>query len=124
MAAVDPGEEWVVDAYGCEPAKLGDEGVLRGLLERVVEELGLKRLDAGFWYRFDGGGGVTGLVPLRESHLAVHTWPERRMAALNLYCCRGGCAWSWPERLGEALGASKVTVRRLPRGGDGDDGQG
>ena len=32
-------------------------------------------------------GGVTGVVLLAESHLAVHTWPEIAAATLDVYVC-------------------------------------
>ncbi|MDW8312913.1 MAG: S-adenosylmethionine decarboxylase, partial [Burkholderiales bacterium] len=32
-------------------------------------------------------GGITGAVLLAESHLAVHTWPERRGVTLDVYVC-------------------------------------
>ncbi len=31
--------------------------------------------------------GVTGVVLLAESHLSVHTWPELRFAAVDVYVC-------------------------------------
>src|SRR4051812_26682465 len=65
---------------------------------------------------FPGEGGITGLLLLTESHLACHTFPERGFAAFNLYCCRPGAEWPWPERLRVALGAETVLVRRLARG--------
>ena len=34
-----------------------------------------------------GAGGVTGVVLLAESHLAVHTWPELRSVTLDVYVC-------------------------------------
>jgi S-adenosylmethionine decarboxylase len=39
------------------------------------------------FHRFDGGGGVTGVVLLAESHLAVHTWPELGAVTLDVYVC-------------------------------------
>jgi S-adenosylmethionine decarboxylase len=35
-------------------------------------------------------GGVTGVVLLAESHLAVHTWPEIEAATLDVYVCNLG----------------------------------
>jgi S-adenosylmethionine decarboxylase proenzyme len=31
--------------------------------------------------------GVTGVVLLAESHLAIHTWPERGFVSIDLYVC-------------------------------------
>ncbi len=35
-------------------------------------------------------GGITGVVLLAESHLAVHTWPELEAATLDVYVCNLG----------------------------------
>jgi len=35
-------------------------------------------------------GGVTGVVLLAESHLAVHTWPELGAVTLDVYVCNFG----------------------------------
>jgi len=31
--------------------------------------------------------GVSGVVVIAESHLAIHTWPERRYAAVDIFTC-------------------------------------
>lgn len=33
------------------------------------------------------GAGVTGVILLAESHLAVHTWPEHRTVTIDIYVC-------------------------------------
>lgn len=121
MPVGDMGEEWVVDAFGCDPEALRDLPRLRALTLRILSEVRLHALSEGFWHEFPGEGGVTGLVPLSESHLALHTYPEHGVAAFNLYCCRSGCAWPWKQRLSEALGATSVSVRHLERGGTKQD---
>jgi len=64
----------------------------------------------------DDAGGITGVVVLSESHLAVHTFPERGFAAVNLYCCRPRAPWPWAQGLGDALGATEVLVSSHLRG--------
>jgi S-adenosylmethionine decarboxylase len=111
------GTEWVVDAHGCEANLLRSQEVLAALFDRIVQELGLRTAGAPLWHVFSGPGGVTGMLLLMESHLTCHTFPERGFASFNLYCCRPLDEWPWPERLAESLGARRVEVRSLVRGG-------
>jgi len=110
------GVEWLVDAFDCDPRGLRSREALAAVFGRIVGELDLHPVGEALWRVFPGEGGVTGLWLLTESHLACHTFPERRFAAFNLYCCRPRQEWPWAERLAEALGAGRVRVRQLSRG--------
>lgn len=109
------GREWIVDAHGCDPARLADLPSLQALFARIVAELRLTPVADPIWHVFPGPGGITGLVPLAESHLTVHTFPEHGSACLDLFCCRERPAWPWDERLRALLGAGTVTVRSVER---------
>ena len=109
------GREWVVEAYGCDPARLADVGALAGLFARLVAELDLRPVAPAHWHRFPGPGGVTGLCLLAESHLAVHTFPEHASLCLNLFCCVPRPEWDWERGLARHVGAREVRVRRLAR---------
>jgi S-adenosylmethionine decarboxylase len=112
----EAGREWLVDATGIEPSPLRDLARVQAIVARLVEEAGLSPLGEPQWHVFPGEAGVTGLVMLAESHVAVHTFPELGLATFNLYCCRPRPAWAWKERLEEMLGAREVTVRTYDRG--------
>jgi len=109
------GTEWLIEAAGCDAERLRDESVLRSIFDRIIGDLGLKSVGA-IWHKFDGEGGVTGLVALTESHLACHTYPEHGTATFNLYCCRTRPEWDWEGELREALGAKQVLVHKVERG--------
>jgi S-adenosylmethionine decarboxylase len=109
------GTEWLVEAVGCEPELLRDEGLLRSMLDRVIVDLGLRPVGS-VWHKFDGEGGVTGLVALTESHLACHTYPEYGTATFNLYCCKERPEWDWNTNLIESLQAASVAVLKIERG--------
>lgn len=110
------GLEWIVDAFGCDATRLSDVASVRAMLEDVVLRLTLKVIDEPHYHRFGPPHGVTGLYLLSESHLAVHTFPERGFASLNLYCCRPRAELDFRALLAEHLGAQRVSVRTLPRG--------
>jgi S-adenosylmethionine decarboxylase len=109
------GCEWVVDAHGCDPARVADLAALRTLFTLIIGELRLTPVADAIWHVFPPPGGITGLVPLSESHLTVHSFPEHRSLCINLFCCRPRAEWPWPERLAKHLGAIHVDVRCLTR---------
>lgn len=109
------GTEWLIEAEGCDPEKLRDESLLRDIFARIIDELGLKAIGS-VWYKFDGMGGVTGMVALTESHLACHTYPEYGIATFNLYCCRTRPEWDWEKNLKTDLGTTHVSVMKVERG--------
>ncbi len=109
------GTEWLIEATGCDRAALRDEAVVRSVLDAVIADLGLMSI-GNVWHKFDGEGGVTGMVALTESHLACHTYPEYEIATFNLYCCRSRPEWDWEGELRRRLEAADVRVLRIDRG--------
>jgi S-adenosylmethionine decarboxylase len=115
LEAVARGDEWVVEAFGCDAERLADRTALAALFDRMVDELGLRPVGAGQWHVFPPPGGITGMLLLAESHLTVHTFPEHRSLCLNLFCCTPREPWPFAERLVELVGARRVSVRHLAR---------
>lgn len=109
------GQEWLVDASGCPPARLKDPTVLAGLFEALIIELKLHVVGTPQWHVFPEPGGITGLALLSESHLAIHTFPEHGYAALSIYSCRPRSEPDLAALVKQHLGASALTVRTLPR---------
>lgn len=109
------GTEWIVDVSGCDPKLLARRDVLERIFSRIVRDLRLHPVRRPVWHVFPGAAGITGVLLLKESHLACHTFPELGYAAFNLYCCRHRPAWPWAQHLCKALGAPRVSVRAVSR---------
>lgn len=97
-----------------------DPQALRACCVQAVVDVGLSPVGELF-HRFAGGGGVTGVVLLAESHLAVHTWPELAAVTIDVYVCNhGGDNSGRAERLLALLEAAfapgAVDRQRLQRG--------
>jgi len=69
----------------CDPQLLLDGERFRAKCLEMVAASGLTTMDATF-HQFEGSG-FTGTVVLAESHLAIHTWPERQGLTLDVYVC-------------------------------------
>lgn len=109
----------VVEVREASSAALADGPRLRELGQTIVARLGLTVIGEPQWHAFparEGAfGGHTGLWLLAESHLALHSFPERGALTLDLHSCRRVEALPWPELLVAALGPCAVTARLVDR---------
>ncbi|AKJ31555.1 S-adenosylmethionine decarboxylase [Caldimonas brevitalea] len=103
-----------------------DRLALRALCVELVVQAGLQPVGELF-HRFtpahpDEAAGVTGVVLLAESHLAIHTWPELGGVTLDVYVCNfsddnRGRAQALMDSLVRAFKPQRVQRQQLERGG-------
>ncbi len=116
----------IADLYNCPPlALLTSAETLRVACLRACEAAGLSVLGEHF-YQFESfdqiqAGGATGAVVLAESHLAIHTWPERLQATLDIYVCNvsadnSGRAEALYQLMLDVLKPRDVLMERVWRG--------
>jgi len=65
---------------------LQDEKATRAVLDTLCEKHRFTVLERVF--HFFVPQGMTCLYLLSESHLSIHTWPERKFCSIDLFCCR------------------------------------
>ena len=81
------GMHLLVDLWGA--TNLGDPALIDVALREAAITAGATILHSHF-HHFSPNGGVSGVVVLAESHISIHTWPEREFAAIDLFMC-GAC---------------------------------
>jgi S-adenosylmethionine decarboxylase len=59
---------------------------------------------------------VSGVVVLAESHISIHTWPERQYAALDVFMCGDARPELCVEVLKRAFQPESVRVKEILRG--------
>ncbi len=108
------GAQWAVDLYGCDRTKLDS-----------VAEVTVIMLDAaraanativGERFHHFAPHGVSGVVLIAESHLAIHTWPEHGYAAIDLFSCGDLAVEDAFRLLAERFSASRVESAVQARG--------
>jgi len=118
----------IADLYGCRNREmLASSAMLRESCVAACKDVGLTVLGDHF-YQFEGldatqAGGATGAVVFAESHLAIHTWPERDGATLDVYVCNVTCdnsdkAEKLYATLVDALRPGDILMERVWRGRD------
>ena len=74
----------LVDMWGAQ--HLQDCAAIEAVLHTAALACGATVLQGRF-HTFSPSGGVTGVLLLAESHISIHTWPERHFAAVDLFMC-------------------------------------
>lgn len=99
----------LIDFHDCDPARMADAAGIRETMLAAIR-------DAGGTYVTDvfhefSPHGLSGVVVIAESHVALHTWPEHGYAALDVFSCTqkldqelialrlGGWLTSQPQRV-------------------------
>lgn len=109
---------------GCNAASLTDLETLSSLCRKATLDANLTIVDET-WHVFPDWngqpGGITGTILLAESHLAIHTWPERRGVTLDVYVCNftednTGKAEQLFDTLLVAFRPQSQVVNRITRG--------
>ena len=65
---------------------LDDVDAIEDAIRTAAETAGATVLH-GYFHQFSSTGGVSGVAVLAESHISVHTWPEREFAAFDVFMC-------------------------------------
>jgi S-adenosylmethionine decarboxylase len=79
------GRHILCEVFGCDPEVLNDTEKVKQLMVDAALAAGAEVREVAF-HKFSPQG-VSGVVVISESHLAIHTWPEYGYAALDIFTC-------------------------------------
>lgn len=68
---------------------MGDLAFIQETIEESARVAGATILHS-YYHPFGEGMGVSGVTVLSESHISIHTWPERDFASIDIFMC-GAC---------------------------------
>lgn len=84
----------IIDGYECASELLYDPGALMQWLNRLPRRIDMSVLVPAVVAEIkiprcrQSDEGVSGIVMIYESHIAVHTWPQRREMQADVYSCK------------------------------------
>ncbi len=79
------GKHLLVELHGCNPELLKKVDVVKEILVSAAKACKATIVDTSF-HEFNPFG-VSGVVVIAESHFSIHTWPEYRYAAVDIFTC-------------------------------------
>ena len=106
------GTHLLVDLWGARC--LDDPAAIDHTLRACAAAAGATVLGGDF-RRFEPNG-VSGMLLLAESHISIHTWPERGFAALDLFMCGACNPYAGIEELKRTFKPRQITLTEHKRG--------
>jgi S-adenosylmethionine decarboxylase len=109
------GRHVLAELYGCAFETLNDPEKVKGFMIDAALVAGAEIRESVF-HKFSPQG-VSGVVVISESHLAIHTWPELGYAALDVFTCGERVdPWDACKYLVDKFKAEHITATEMRRG--------
>ncbi|UCG37921.1 MAG: S-adenosylmethionine decarboxylase proenzyme [bacterium] len=109
------GRHILAEYYNCDARVLDDIRLVEESMKEAAVRAGSTIVDSVF--RRFAPHGISGVVVIAESHLAIHTWPEYGYAAVDLFTCGEKVdPWVAYQYLREIFRAGDAECKELPRG--------
>ncbi len=109
------GRHLLLELFDCDPDAINNLEAVKAVLIEAAKRAQATIVDVVF-HEFNPFG-VSGVVVIAESHLSIHTWPEYRYAAVDVFSCgdvlQPEVAVSY---LVEQFGARRTSIVELQRG--------
>jgi len=109
------GRQILVELYDCDRDLLNSQEFIRKAMIAAVEKANAT-IVASTFHHFSPHG-ISGVVVIAESHVAVHTWPEYGYAAVDVFTCGESIdPWIIHSDLKDTLRSSSTSVTEIKRG--------
>ncbi len=108
------GNHILVEFMNCDPHIMNDVAGIERDMVAAAQKAGATVINSTF-HHFSPWG-VSGVVVIQESHLAIHTWPEYGYAAVDLFTCGEMDAWISFDHLKECFKSLSYSAIEMKRG--------
>ncbi len=107
------GHHLIIDLWEAEG--LDDQQRIEQAMRDAVEAAGATLLHIHL-HTFEPNGGISGVAVLAESHISVHTWPEKGYAAFDVFMCGNADPKKTLPVLEQAFAAKRTVLGCHKRG--------
>lgn len=104
----------IVDYYGCTPTLLNFSKYLEPIMQEAASKAGCAIVGVKA-HQFNPVG-CSVVVLVAESHLSIHTWPEKAQALVDIFASGDMNLDLAVEHIGKAIGATSRRVTTIERG--------
>ena len=113
------GNHLIIDAYGCNRKHIDNVEIIRIFLKEIVQKIDMKIIDGPKVIKHEADNkeerGVTGFTILAESHISIHTYPEKGFFSLDIFSCKEFDNREVTDYIKEVFKAEKIKQTLLKR---------
>ena len=114
------GPHLMLDGYGCDKKRLQDLNLIYKILDELPKRIGMTKIMPPYVFRYSGvkpeDWVLSGFVLIAESHISIHTFPEKAFVSVDIFSCKHFDAEFAGTYLKNAFEMAKVESRMLDRG--------
>ena len=114
------GVHLMVDGYGCNRSALEDINLIYKFLDEYPEQMDMTKIMPPYVFRYNGSvpedWGVSGFVLIAESHISLHTFPEKQFLSLDMFSCKPFDTEQAVEFIKKYFQIQKYEMKILDRG--------
>ncbi|MGC8720572.1 MAG: adenosylmethionine decarboxylase [Thermodesulforhabdaceae bacterium] len=114
------GVHLMLDGYGCKRETLVDIQYIYDFLDKYPQQMEMTKIMPPYVFRYDApvpeDWGISGFVLIAESHISIHTFPEKLYLSVDIFSCKPFDTQKAIETLKEYFSIQKAEIHVLDRG--------
>ena len=116
------GPHLMLDLSECDQNALESLDLCFDILSKFPEQIGMTKITQPHVFRYHGvvpeDWGITGMVIIAESHISIHTFPEKKYCFIDMFSCKPFDVKRATDFLIKAFGSKSPTINIVERGRD------
>ena len=118
--AIGFGLHMTLDGYGCSPERLANLDAIYEFLEHCPDLIAMTKIMPPYVFKYHGkvaeDWGLSGFVLIAESHISIHTFPDRGYLSLDIFSCKDFDYNQAVAYVTEVFGIARHELNLLDRG--------
>ncbi|MBI5388863.1 adenosylmethionine decarboxylase [Candidatus Woesearchaeota archaeon] len=116
------GPHLMLDLGDCNREALENLNLVFDVLNQLPDKIGMTKITQPYVFKYHGvvpeDWGITGVVIIAESHISIHTFPEKRYVFIDLFSCKTFDVEKAKKYLIKIFGSKKPVTHEVRRGSD------
>jgi len=114
------GMHLILDGYGCDRQRLEDISLIYNFLSEYPAQIKMTKIMPPYVFRYDAENpqdwGISGFVLIAESHISIHTFPEKNYFSLDIFSCKNFDSEQAISYVSNLFATEKSEIKLLDRG--------